>query len=96
MKIDPSIFSELKLFFNERANPSAGKLSVVSAYTLSQTEKELILVSLIRLGYKTDEVDYQINKNILAGIILKVGTTVIDLSLRGQLTTLKNELYEST
>ena len=96
MKIDPAIFAELKLYFNGKTDISDKTLIVVSAYPLSSDEKETLFSILKKLGQNPDEVEYQVNKNILAGIVLKTGSTIIDLSLQGQLNNLKQELYEST
>lgn len=86
MKIDPAIFDDLR----------TGKLVVFSAYALSSSEKEILLTILKKLGKKSYEVEYQIVKSILAGVVLKIGSTLIDLSLLGQLENLKQELYENT
>ncbi len=37
---------------------------------------------------------YEIDKSIIAGIIIKVGSRTVDLSLSGSLSKLSNTLYE--
>ena len=41
-----------------------------------------------------EDAEYRIDKSIIAGVIIKVGSKTIDLSLTGSLSKLSNTLYE--
>lgn len=95
MKIDPEIREELKLVFEKRINIISHKVVVISAYSLNEAERTALSVRMPKLS-ENAEIKYVIDKNILAGFVIKFGSKIIDLSLLGQLKNLKHTLYEST
>jgi F0F1-type ATP synthase delta subunit len=96
MKIDPSALKELKIFLDKKDGTGSGRLTVVSAYKLDPEEKSLLLTFLKKNGLSDIKLNEEVEKDVLGGIILVAGSTVVDLSLRGQLTNLKKELYAIT
>lgn len=59
---------------------------VISAVELSQEQKQAIAERVKHLGQADQvEVETQIDPDLIGGVVIKVGSQVIDLSLRGQL-----------
>ena len=94
MKIDPNISQELRRFFKKKIANSPEKVIIVSAYELSVEEKQVLSTWLNEFSQNIN-IDYRVEKNILAGIIIKIQSTIVDLSLKGRLENLKHDLYES-
>lgn len=92
MKINPKLKQDLKSFLMEKIQKEQNRVLVLSAYKLDMNERKLLEKKLSDLNWK-DSV-YQIDKSIIAGIIIKVGSKTIDLSLTGSLSKLSNTLYE--
>ena len=60
-----------------------GVASVTSAIELSDTQKKKIVDRLIDLtDYKEFEISYTVDKNILGGLIIRIGDRVVDSSLK--------------
>jgi F-type H+-transporting ATPase subunit delta len=67
-------------------------LTVESAVPMGREEQER-LEKILRAGWnKTILVDYRIRPDLIAGLVLKAGERVYDLSLRGQLIRMKGRL----
>ena len=63
-----------------------GVASVTSAIELSDTQKKKIVDRLIDLtDYKEFEISYTVDKNILGGLIIRIGDRVVDSSLKNKL-----------
>lgn len=92
MKINPKLKDELKNFLMEKIQKEQNSVAVYSADSLSIDEKKALEKKFTDLNWK--EAVYKIDKSIIAGIIIKVGSKTIDLSLSGSLSKLSNTLYE--
>ncbi len=66
--------------------------SLVTAVELPETRQNQIREELTRKAGKTLELDFAVDKEILGGVILKVGDKVLDASLRAQLHILKEQI----
>lgn len=93
MKIDPQIKSELKLKLKEVLASAKKRVWVTSAYELGSEEIEKLYQAID--GLRQSQIDYAVDKSLIAGYVIKVGSKVIDLSLRGRLQSLKNLIYET-
>lgn len=91
MKVDPAVLQELRKAYNE-IRTSGGKVEVISAYPLSESEKNTLMEQLTML--KGSLVTYTVDQSILAGVVIKFGSKMIDLSLKNELTNLKHFIYE--
>lgn len=91
MKIDPAVVQELRKAYNS-IRESGGRVEVISAHILSDSEKKELIEKLPML--KDSQVIYSQDSSILAGVIIKFGSKMIDLSLQNELTNLKNFIYE--
>jgi len=96
MRIDSSALKELKIFYANRPESSTAKLTVISAYKLGAEEKDMINTFLKKNGLQEVQIREKVEKEVIGGVILVAGSTVIDLSLKGQLTNLKKDLYAIT
>jgi len=92
MKINPKLKEDLKSFLMEKIKKEQNRVVVYSADSLGTDEKKSLEKKFSDLNWK--ETDYQIDKSVIAGIIIKVGSQTIDLSLLGSLSKLSNTLYE--
>lgn len=93
MKINPKLKQDLKSFLLERIQKEQNRVTVISADNLSSEEKK-VLSGKKFTDLNWNQAVYQIDKSIIAGIIIKVGSKIIDLSLMGSLSKLSNTLYE--
>lgn len=94
MKIDPVIKEELKQFVVEKLKRQNERLVIVSASKLSNADLVTVRKNL-GLSPKA-AIEQRVDEELLGGIILTVGTKMIDLSIRGQLQKFHREMYEIT
>ena len=92
MKINPKLKKDLRNFLLDNIHKEQNRVQVFSADVLGVEEKKVLVKKFSELNWR--EADYQIDKSIIAGIIIKVGSKTIDLSLMGSLSKLSNTLYE--
>lgn len=92
MKINPKLKNELKNFLLDKIQKEQNLVFVLSADSLNNEEKKALEKKFSDLNWK--EAVYKIDKSIIAGVIVKVGSKTIDLSLSGSLSKLSNTLYE--
>ena len=92
MKINTKLKEDLKSFLMEKIQKEQNRVFVLSADHLEDEEKKALEKKFSDLNW-TDAA-YQIDKSVIAGIIIKVGSKIIDLSLTGSLSKLSNTLYE--
>ena len=78
-----------QLFERSRAKAEGQvKVEVISAYALSDAETvKLIAAMRGRLG-KDCKIEATVDPSLIGGAVVRVGDSVIDLSLRGRLTAL--------
>lgn len=65
---------------------------VVSAVELSESYKQKIIDSLKLITGREVELQYEIDPSLIAGVTVQVGSTMYDLSIKGQLGLLKDKL----
>ena len=82
--------------FNELVSAHKGevKAEVTVAKALTADEEKSLISSLKEKLGKTPQLDVKIDASILGGIIVKVGSKMIDTSLKTQLNSLKNAMKE--
>jgi F0F1-type ATP synthase delta subunit len=91
MKIDPTVLQELRKAYKQILT-SGGMVEVISAHDMSDSEKKSLIEKLPML--KDAQITYSKDTSILAGVIIKFGSKMIDLSLQNELTNLKHFIYE--
>ncbi len=94
MKIDPQTQKELKDIFHERVRNQKQKIIISAPYRLSMTDKDLIMKH-VPVRNIPGNIEYEIDSSLLAGVIIRVGSKIIDFSLKGKLQNLKQSMYEA-
>lgn len=92
MNIDQQIKNELKKAY-DTIRKGGGLVEVITAYTLSDDEEKKLKESFTFM--KDALITYTVDPSIMAGVIIKFGTKMIDLSLKNELTNLTHRIYES-
>ncbi len=91
MKIDPQIKKDLAARLKEDLETKKNQVVLVSAYKLDKKEESSLMAKLPVL--KKAQVKYEIDPKIIAGYVVRVGSKVLDLSLRGKLQNFKKLIY---
>ncbi|MEF2229446.1 MAG: ATP synthase F1 subunit delta [Pseudodesulfovibrio sp.] len=86
----PAIASDYKVMMDAVSGVITGELITVSA--LSEERKSAIKANLEKQAGKKLELTFAADKDILGGIVLKVGDKVLDASLKAQLQILKENI----
>lgn len=67
---------------------------VSSAHELSEDERAEMMANLEKVTGKKVRLDFDINKDLIGGVVARVGSTVYDNSVRTKLEHLKEQLLE--
>jgi F-type H+-transporting ATPase subunit delta len=89
MSLDPHLKEELKKFLLKKIREESEILTVTSAHPLTPAQ-EAEIKTLIPDGKK--EMNTEIDTSLIAGVILKKGSKILDLSLKGRLQNLENQI----
>ena len=92
MRIDPKIKEDLKQKLKADLAQNKKRVVVVSAYKLFEPEMNNLFNFFPQL--KQSQIEFLVDNSLLAGYLIKIGSNVTDLSLKGQLQNLKNLVYE--
>ena len=92
MKINPKLKSDLKRFLMDKIQEERAIVMVYSASALSDDDKDILVKKFKELDWKNAR--FEIDQSVIAGVVIKVGSKTIDLSLLGSLSKLSNKLYE--
>jgi F-type H+-transporting ATPase subunit delta len=68
---------------------------VISARELAEAQKKELAQNLEKLTGKKVKLEFEIDEDIIGGVVTRVGSTVYDSSVRTQLQNLKEQLMES-
>ena len=88
MKIDPSIKKDLEKRLKDDLTAKKSQVTIVSAYKLNSSDTAAIFKKFLTL--KKANIKYVIDESLIAGYIIKVGSKVVDISIKGQLESFKN------
>ncbi len=89
----PAIARELA----EELNHRAGRVeaSIVSARELGEEQRQSLVAEIARLTGKHVAAGYTTDPGLLGGVVVKVGSTIYDGSVRGQLQRMRRQLTEN-
>jgi len=89
--------SEIRTQFEAEVNERLGiaDAGVTSVRALGEDEKRALESQIAKVTGKKIRASYATDKGILGGTVVKVGSTVYDGSVRGQLERLKQQLIEA-
>lgn len=86
----PAINERFSSVLEERGGMVHGQ--VISAHELSDSEKAELKASLEKATGKQVRLDFDIDKELIGGVVTRIGSTVYDGSVRTQLENLREEL----
>lgn len=89
MNLDPRLKEEVKKFLIRKMREDSEVVTVVSAQPLTE-DQEKELKSLIPSSKK--EMRQEIDKSLIAGIVVRQGSKILDLSIKGRLQNLENQI----
>lgn len=93
MRIIPQLKNDLRKYLFEKIRTENKAVTVASSYALGAEETSLLQSKLPLLDLKTAK--FIIDPSIIAGVVISVGSRVINLSLKKSLSNLKHLIYES-
>lgn len=93
MKINPQTKEEIKRLIKEKVNRDKEKVVVYSAQELTPDQKRLLDQKLHFSDAK--QISYEVNPSLIAGVVIKRGSKITDLSVYGTLTNLHSLIYDS-
>jgi F-type H+-transporting ATPase subunit delta len=70
------------------------KATVISPIEITKDKEEKIKASLKKITDKELDIEYVVDPSLLGGILIKIGSTMYDTSIKGQLRLLKDELIK--
>ena len=86
MKLSKQIKEELQTYLRDRLSAREIRTQIIAPYELSQGEVEEIKSKVPLI--KNSAVDVVVDKSILAGVIIKHGSKLIDYSLKSKVESL--------
>lgn len=88
----PEILKAATVIYLEKKKRA--KATVLTPVELSAKHEERLKASLKKLLEKDVDIEYVMDPSLLGGILVKVGSTMYDSSIKGQLRLLKDELIK--
>lgn len=88
------LLSEIQISFDKQLDERRGivRAEVSSAKQLPDQEKAELRAALTKLTGKQVEAEYRLDPNLLAGTVVRIGSTIYDGSVRTQLERLREQL----
>jgi len=90
MKIDQAIKEDLKKVFQKELAVRKNRVTVFSPYRLST--EEMAKLKMIFPQIKDRPFGNEVDESLLAGVIIKYGTKMIDLSVKSRLNKIHSEI----
>lgn len=94
MKLKPYVKEELKKKLLDSIKHEKERVIITSAYDLNKEDMEFLYKKYPKL--KNSNIEVIINPNIVAGLRIQIGSSIIDMTLLNKLQNLKQSLYEIT
>ncbi len=92
MKLKPRIKEDIKKFLIQKEKEEKQKAKIISSQKLTQEEWDEVFELFPNLkGKKLENV---IDETLIAGVVIRQGSKIVDLSLRTRLKELKKIAYE--
>lgn len=94
MKLKAYVKEELKKKLLDSIKHEKERVIITSAYDLNKEDMEFLYKKYPKL--KNSNLEVIINPNIVAGLRIQIGSSIIDMTLLNKLQNLKQSLYEIT
>lgn len=88
----PEIIKKITSLYLDKKRKA--KATVITPVSLDRRYDERLKVSLKRLTGRDVDIDYLVDPSLLGGVVIKVGSTMYDSSIRGQLRLLRDNLIK--
>ena len=92
MKLNSQLKQELKDYVTRRLHDKSSHVEVVSPYKLSNEEINDLRKNISIL--EKAEITNSIDPSILAGVVIRFGSKMIDLSIKGELQDIRNKILK--
>lgn len=86
MKLPKQVKAELQSYLKDRLSAREVRTQIVAPYELSQAEIEQIRSKVTMIG--NSKVEVVVDETILAGVVVKQGSKLIDYSLKSKVESL--------
>lgn len=93
---DKKIKEESVKYLSKQFEETKKRVVIVSPYKLDIQEIHQIFDTLPFVKINEDKYENLVDQDILAGVIIKYGTKLIDLSVKSKLNNLRRKLYEDS
>lgn len=94
MKIKPEIKEEIRKFIREKLLQKQREVTIIAPYRLSAEELQEIVTQFPDL--KDKKVNTSVDSSLIAGVVIKQGTKVLDLSLAQRVRNLQHLVNETS
>ena len=88
----PALIDQLRALIAERKGEETAEVTSAKALTKTQTDK--LTASIIAQIGKDVKINAAVDKDLIGGLIVKVGSKMIDTSIRSKLNALQNVMKE--
>jgi F-type H+-transporting ATPase subunit delta len=86
----PAVADRFESVLEERSGVVSGE--VISAHELDEAARRELMANLEKLTGRSVKLNFQIDKEIIGGVVTRVGSTVYDSSVRTKLKNLREQL----
>ncbi|MFA9288429.1 MAG: F0F1 ATP synthase subunit delta [Weeksellaceae bacterium] len=94
MKIDPELKQDLRKYLKSRMDAEQqAQVTIVAPHKLSKEDVKSLQQKFPMLAKA--EITQEIDTALIAGVVIRFGSRMIDLSLQSQLQKLEKTLYET-
>lgn len=93
MKIKPEIKEDIRRFIRERLQKKQEEVTIIAPYAFSPEDLQEVIKQYPQLESK--KLITIVDTSIIAGIVIKIGTKVLDLSLANKIRSLQNLVNEA-
>jgi F-type H+-transporting ATPase subunit delta len=93
-----AILSQIREAFEAEIDQRLGfaRAEVISAQPLDQPQTSLVEAGLAKMTGKQVRAQYRVDPSLIGGVVARVGSTVYDGSIRGQLENMRRQIAEHT
>lgn len=92
MRINPKLKGELKKYLLDKMRTDRQQIVVYSSVELSSADVQMLESKFSNISFQNAQ--YRVDESLLAGVVIKFGSKIIDCSVKGRLSNLKHILYE--
>lgn len=92
-RMSPDLKKEIRSYVQRRLEEGTNHVEIIAPYDLSEIDITHLRKQIN--GLEQTEISHTVDKSLMAGIVIRMGSRMLDLSLRTELEHLKHRMYES-